>query len=215
MKPFPIENSRQQLLKFFECIAHAVRGQSFTIGLNSNLFYSFSSKTSLQFLYCTVLGSLSSHHSIPLRRDVGKMHLGALVKAVLVLPLLQSTEGQEDLPAWLFKATLVDTLHLPPGAQGSDLLADATFREFVRNLFSGAMVLPMFHIPPSAFTVENATVLEDVYAEAINAHGGVGHGKKSVRFEAVLSVASRAVSSSGVDVVRNISLVTECQDWQG
>eukprot|EP00435_Cladocopium_sp_Y103_P065863 s108_g27.t3 len=125
------------------------------------------------------------------------MQIGALMKAVLVLSLLHSSPvcfGQEDLPAWLFKATLVDTLHLPPGAQGSDLLADTTFREFVRNLFSGAMVLPMIHIPPSAFVLENATVLEDVYAEAINAHGGVGQGKKSVRFEAVLTVASRAVA---------------------
>lgn len=117
----------------------------------------------------------------------------AIFHLALLMPLLQSSQGQEDLPAWLFKATLVDTLHLPAGTQGSDLLADATFREFVRNLFSGALVLPMIHIPPSAFKLENATVLEDVYSEAINAHGGVGHGKKSVRFEAVVTVSSRPV----------------------
>ena len=111
-------------------------------------------------------------------------------------------KGQEDLPAWLFKATLVDTLHLPAGTQGSDLLADATFREFVRNLFSWwALVLPMIHIPPSAFKLENATVLEDVYSEAINAHGGVGHGKKSVRFEAVVTVSSRPVSALSIGLV--------------
>lgn len=127
------------------------------------------------------------------------MQIGALMKTVLVLSLLHSSQGQEDLPAWRFRATLVDTLHLPPGAQGSDLLADTTFREFVRNLFSGAMVLPMIHIPPSAFVLENAAVLEDVYAEAINAHGGVGQGKKSVRFEAALTVASRAVLPSDMD----------------
>ena len=120
--------------------------------------------------------------------------IGAIVHLALLMPLLQSSHGQEDLPAWLFKATLVDTLHLPAGTQGSDLLADATFREFVRNLFSGALVLPMIHIPPSAFRLENATVLEDVYSEAINAHGGVGHGKKSVRFEAVVTVSSRPVA---------------------
>ena len=52
----------------------------------------------------------------------------------------------------------------------------------------------MIHIPLSAFKLENATVLEDVYSEAINAHGGVGHGKKSVRFEAVVTVSSRPVA---------------------
>lgn len=127
------------------------------------------------------------------------MRIGAVAEAVLLLTLLQRSQAQEELPAWLFRATLVDTLHLPPGTQGSDLLADETFREFVRNLFSGAMVLPMIHIPPSAFVLENATVLEDVYSEAINAHGGVGQGKKSVRFEAVMTVASRQALPSEIN----------------
>lgn len=116
---------------------------------------------------------------------------------LFLLMSLQSS-AQETLPDWLFRVSLVDTLHLPPGTQGSDLLADLTFKEFVRNLLSGAMVLPRMHIPPSAFTVENATILEDVYAEAINGHGGVAHGKKSVRFEAVLALQSRSVASSVV-----------------
>ncbi|CAK9001722.1 Uncharacterized protein SCF082_LOCUS7049 [Durusdinium trenchii] len=109
------------------------------------------------------------------------------------LLLLLPSRG-EDLPTWLFKVTFEDTLHLSPGTQGSDLVADATFKEFVQQLLSGALVLPMFHFAPSAFTLDNATVLEDVHAEAINAHGSVGHGKKLVRFEATLTVGSRPVA---------------------
>ena len=115
---------------------------------------------------------------------------------IFITSLLLPTLGQEDLPTWLFRVTFVDTLHLSPGTQGSDLLADVTFKEYVQNLLSGALVLPMYHFPPSAFAIENATVLEDVYAEAINAHGGVGHGKKSVRFESLLTVGNRAVPLS-------------------
>ncbi|CAE6963546.1 unnamed protein product [Symbiodinium natans] len=100
----------------------------------------------------------------------------------------------DQTPTWKFKVTLDDTLHLSAGTRGSDLLADSAFTVFVQRLLSGAMVLPITHIPPSAFVLQNATVLEDVNTEATNAHGGVGHGKKAVRFEAELSIESRSVA---------------------
>ena len=114
---------------------------------------------------------------------------------LLLLTLLPLCHGQTDiLPTWKFRVTLEDTLHMPPGTHGADLLADSAFIEFVHRLLSGAMVLPITHIPPSAFVLQNATVLEDVNAEAINSHGGVGHGKKAVRFVAELTIESRPVA---------------------
>ena len=129
---------------------------------------------------------------IVLKRMAAFMQSVLLVAIGLIHPL---ATAQLDIPQWHFKVTLEDSLHLPPGTHGPDLLADTAFTEFVRNLFFGAMVLPIAHIPASGFDLQNATVLEDVNAEAINAHGGVGQGKKMVRFEALLSVDSRPVAS--------------------
>mmetsp|Transcript_51127 Transcript_51127/g.91947 ORF Transcript_51127/g.91947 Transcript_51127/m.91947 type:complete len:155 (-) Transcript_51127:72-536(-) len=118
-------------------------------------------------------------------------HGVVLIAALVIHPCRGQTEV---LPTWKFRVTLDDTLHLPAGTRGSDLLADAAFLEFVQRLLSGAMVLPIAHIPPSAFQLQNATLLEDIHAEALNAHGGVGNGKKVVRFVAELTIDSRPIA---------------------
>ncbi|CAE7249435.1 unnamed protein product [Symbiodinium sp. CCMP2592] len=115
--------------------------------------------------------------------------------AAFLMYFLSICSGQvEQLPTWKFLVTLDDTLTLPAGTHGSDLMADSAFTIFVQRLLSGAMVLPITHIAPSAFVLQNATVMEDVHAEAVNAYGGSGHGKKAVRFVAELTVNSRPVA---------------------
>eukprot|EP00931_Biecheleriopsis_adriatica_P076779 TRINITY_DN50454_c0_g1_i1.p1 TRINITY_DN50454_c0_g1~~TRINITY_DN50454_c0_g1_i1.p1 ORF type:complete len:154 (+),score=37.51 TRINITY_DN50454_c0_g1_i1:29-490(+) len=110
---------------------------------------------------------------------------------LLLLAAVQSAVGQFMA---IFKVTYDDTLHLPPGTRGSDLMADVVFKDFVRKLISGAMVIPSTHVQPGNIVVTDAQVMEDVNSEAVNSHGGVQHGKKKVRFSADMIIMSRVIA---------------------
>merc|ERR1719282_2148628 len=100
-----------------------------------------------------------------------------------------------------FQVIYDDTLGLPPGVTGQDLLDDENFRMHVRetiaktiNLVEG-QTAPQdrwghgaghFDPQPNDIMVTAVQVLEDTNAQATNAHGGIVHGKKRIRITAVL-----------------------------
>ncbi|CAE8615081.1 unnamed protein product [Polarella glacialis] len=90
--------------------------------------------------------------------------------------------------AAVFQVTYDDTMVLPPGLQGSDLMKNQPWLEFARKLIAGGIAIAEGQVYPKDVTMTDAIVVDDKNAQGLNSHGGIEHGRKKVRFIANVTI---------------------------